>query len=353
MLVTLPFVLLLLDYWPLGRFELGERLKPTKWSDFYRLVLEKVPLFAITVVSSVITFLVQQSGGAVLGAGKIPVIIRVARAFVSYAKYAEKTFWPTGLAIFYPVSGTFTILPSVAFAVLVLVVCKYVIRFSRSHKYLPVGWFWYLGTLVPVIGFVQVGGQSWADRYSYIPIIGLFIMVAWGLPDLLRKLPYRKIILSTTAVAVISALSVCTYFQVQYWRDSETLYRQAAEAVDDNYVGHFLLAGVLHEQGKLNEAVEHYKEALRIKPYFIDALSELGLVLVTKRRYSEAIRCYNEALRLNPDYFNAHINIAVALSYQGNFDKARQHYNQAMQIRPDYVAPDVLMEILSGKRKPK
>lgn len=347
MLVTLPFVLLLLDYWPLCRLELGNRLKPTNWSDFYRLVLEKIPFFALSVISSVITFLLQRS--AMIGVGRFPVIVRTGRAFTSYLKYIEKTFWPTRLAVFYPAFNVFFILPTLVAAILIFVACWYIIKFARSRKYLPVGWFWYLGTLVPVIGLVQVGGQSWANRYTYIPIIGLFIIVAWGLPDLLTKLPYRKIIISTIAVAVISTLSVCTYFQVQYWRDSKTLYTQAIEAVDNNYVAHLLLARVLSDEDKPNEAIEHYKQVIRIKPDYVEVYNEIGLALVVQGKFSEAIEYYNEALRLNPNYFEAHLNIAVALSYQGQYDKAKQHYKQALRIRSDFVAPTRFMNILTGR----
>ena len=353
MLVTLPFVLLLLDYWPLGRFEFGEKLKTTKWPDLYRLIVEKIPLFALSAVSCAVTVLVQHSYGAVASLSKLPIEARVLNAFIAYLKYIEKTFWPSRLAVYYPFPRFLSLVLGVAAAVLLLVTMRWIIVLSRKHKYLPVGWLWYIGTLVPVIGVVQVGGQAWANRYSYIPLIGLFIIIAWAVPELLAKLPYRKIILGISAVTAISALSVCTYHQLGYWQNKITLFNRVVEVTEDNYYAHLMLAGAFRSQGQLNEAIEHYEQALRIKPSLIDTQNAIGLALVAQHRYSEAIGHYNEALRINPDYFEAHINIAVALSYQGNFDKAWQHYNQALQIRPGYVAPAQLMEVLSGKRRPR
>ena len=353
MLVTLPFVLLLLDYWPLGRFEFGERLKATKWSDLYRLVVEKIPLFALSVVSCAVTVLVQHSYGAVASLSKLPIEARVLNAFIAYLKYIEKTFWPSRLAVYYPFPRFLPLVLGVAAAVLLLVTTRWIIVLSRKHKYLPVGWLWYIGTLVPVIGVVQVGGQAWANRYSYIPLIGLFIIIAWAVPELLAKLPYRKIILGISAVTVISALSVCTYHQLGYWQNKITLFNRVVEVTEDNYYAHLMLAGAFRSQGQLNEAIEHYEQALRIKPSLIDTQNAIGLALVAQHRYSEAIGHYNEALRIDPNYFEAYINLAIAFSYQGNFDKAWQHYNQAMQIKPDFVAPVQLMDVLSGKRKPR
>ena len=353
MLVTLPFVLLLLDYWPLGRFEFGERLKATKWADLYRLVVEKIPLFALSVVSCAVTVLVQHSYGAVASLSKLPIEARVLNAFIAYLKYIEKTFWPAGLAVYYPFPRFLSLVLAVAAAVLLLVTTRWIIVLSRKHKYLPVGWLWYIGTLVPVIGVVQVGGQAWANRYSYIPLIGLFIIIAWAVPELLAKLPYRKIILGMSAVTVISALSVCTYHQLGYWQNKITLFNRVVEVTEDNYYAHLMLAGAFRSQGQLNEAIEHYEQALRIKPSLIDTQNAIGLALVAQHRYSEAIGHYNEALRIDPNYFEAYINLAIAFSYQGNFDKAWQHYNQAMQIKPDFVAPVQLMDVLSGKRKPR
>ena len=242
---------------------------------------------------------------------------------------------------------------AVAAAVLILVVCTWVINPRRKRKYPAVGWLWYLGTLVPVIGLIQVGDQAWADRYSYIPIIGLFIIVAWALPDLLAKWRYRKIALGTSAFIALGALSVTAYIQVGHWRDSETLFTHTIKVTENNYVANCALAETLQDQGRFGEAVKYYTEAIRSKPDYVDAHNNLGVTLVAQGKFSEAVRHYNKALQLNQNYFRAYVNLAIALSYQGKFDEAVQYYNQALRIRPDFPEAGKVQRVLNQLRNRK
>ncbi len=344
MLVTLPFVLLLLDFWPLGRVSLGadppdhSRLAPPRdqWFAGLRLVWEKLPLFALTVASSIVTFVVQQRGGAVAGLDEIPLSLRVANALVSYIAYIGKMLWPTRLAAFYPY---FQPLPWwVVGSILGLIgVSVVVIRAARRHPYLPVGWLWYVGTLVPVIGLVQVGSHSMADRYTYVPLIGLFIMVAWGIPDLLARWPYRSIALPTAAGLVILACTITAWGQVQYWKSSVALWAHALEVTAENYIAHNNLGLVLANQGRFDEAIAHHTEALRSKPDFAEAHYNLGGALKDQGRVDEAIAHYTEALRSKPDFAEAHNNLGVALADQSRVGEAIAHYTEALRSKPDYA----------------
>jgi hypothetical protein len=248
MLVTLPFVLLLLDYWPLNRF--GPQTAKTSGrqsskSDpigfkhqVYRLVIEKIPFFVLCAISSVITFLVQQSSGAVVDITTWPQSSRVTNAFISYAKYIGKMFWPQDLAIFYPFDPVgFPFWQIVLCILLLLFISIFVIYAGRKRGYLPVGWFWFVVTLLPVIGFVQVGNQALADRYTYIPYIGLFIMIAWGLPELLWALPFKRIMIFSFAAIILTALAICTNIQLKYWQNTFTIFTHAIAATQGNYLG--------------------------------------------------------------------------------------------------------------------
>jgi hypothetical protein len=221
MLVTLPFVLLLLDYWPLGRFQFGQIVKSvgqqsrkslnafSHWKLSRHLLLEKVPLFALSAISSIVTFLVQRTAGAVTSVETLPLKLRIANTFVSYLTYIQKMVWPSRLAMFYPYPDkTDLIWQTVVFALLLLIISLGVIWLMRRRRYLLTGWLWYLGTLVPVIGLVQVGDQALADRYTYVPLTGLFIIIAWGVPDLIAKWRFRKHALAASAIAVLLAWSI-------------------------------------------------------------------------------------------------------------------------------------------------
>ena len=379
MLVTLPFVLLLQDYWPLGRFQFNPPSPPFRkgghrrpepawyptcspselsvsretagkgpdfgagrWGGFesiypLRLVLEKVPFFALSAVSSFLTFYAQKSGGAVVPLELFPIENRIATALVSYVGYIGKMIWPHHLAVFYPYSG---MLPAwqVAGAGLLLVwACVLVIRYARSRPYLLVGWLWYLGTLVPVIGLVQVGSQAMADRYTYVPLIGLFIMMAMGIPDLLAGWRYRRIVLGISGGLLLLIFMIVTWRQAGHWYNSITLFEHALDVTANNSIIHNSLGFVLAEKGKDEEASAHYTEALRFKPNYAEAHNNLGVVLGRQGNIREAIAHYTDALRFKPNFADAHYNLGFTLGREGNIKEAIAHYREALRIKPDYA----------------
>ncbi|MBN1788375.1 MAG: tetratricopeptide repeat protein [Sedimentisphaerales bacterium] len=330
MLVTLPFVLLLLDYWPLRRCQ-NNRLG--------RLVLEKIPLFILSAASVVVTFFVQRNWGAVATAASVPLKFRVFNALISYTGYIGKMFWPSRLAPFYPHPGRdISLLHTAVSTVLLLAITIVVLRFAKSRRYLFTGWFWYLGTLVPVIGLVQVGSQAMADRYSYITLTGLFIMIAWGMPDMFANWHKRKTILWTASLIVLAMLAMSTYVQKTYWKNSLTLGRRSVTVTQDNYVAHFCLSGDLHERQMLDEAMYHCLEALRIRPDSIEAIRRQGDILQSAGRFAQAVEAYQKCLKAEPNDIKLLNNIGVALSLNGKTDQAVENFNKALKIDPDFAA---------------
>jgi len=334
MLVTLPFVLLLLDYWPLARIPSRQNKKHTDIHShrriLYHLIREKIPFFALSALSSVITFLGARSIGAVVAVTMVPLKLRVSNTLVSYVEYISKMFWPSRLAVLYPYpSQSVSILYAVISAAILLSITILILRFAKDHRYLITGWFWYLGTLVPVIGLVQVGEQALADRYTYITLTGLFIIIAWGLPDLLAKWRYKKIALALSALLIILAMSICTHFQLRYWRSDLTLFQHALDVTEDNYTAHYCVAKSLRKQGTLDKAIYHYSEVVRIKHDDLKALNGLGASLYEAGRIDEAIYYYKRALEIKPDTAEVHANLGLALAARGNFAEAVRHYRTA------------------------
>jgi tetratricopeptide (TPR) repeat protein len=330
MLVTLPFVLLLLDYWPLNRIQLGQ-------SRPLGLVREKTPFFVLAAGSCVITFVVQQSGGAVSSLNAIPLNPRLANALVSYVGYLGKMLWPHNLAVLYPYQGS---LPGwqVAGACLLLASIFFLVIYARKqYPYLVVGWLWYVGTLVPVIGLVQVGSQAMADRYTYVPLIGIFIMIAWGVPELVARWRHRKVGLATVGAALLSILMATAWLQVRYWANSITLFEHAIDIAANSHKSHDNLGNALAGQGKLKEAVNHYLEALRIKPDYMKSHNNLGTVLARQGKLNKAISHFSAALRIKPDYAEAHYNLGTALAKKGKLKEAIKSYLEALGLKPDYV----------------
>ena len=347
MLVTLPFVLLLLDYWPLERYQLGRAVqdikrKKQKFSkaraQLSGLILEKVPFLILSAMSSLVTFLVQQKGGAVAPMDLFPLPMRLMNALNSYAKYIEKMICPVRLAVFYPppIQG-FSIWPSIASALALLAVSIAVICFVRKYKYVGAGWFWYLGTLVPVIGLVQVGSQSLADRYTYVPLIGLFMIIAWGLPELLAKWKNQRVVLGTAGLAVILALSICTYRQVGYWRDNVTLFEHALKVTTNNFLMNNHLGLAYQEFGRPQEAIEAYQQAIKIKPDYAGAYYNLGIAYGDLGRWQDAREANQQAIKIKPDDAPAYYNLGIAYSHLGHWQEAMEANQQATKIKPDHA----------------
>jgi len=350
MVVTLPFLLLLLDFWPLERFTLGpsnnnqtathrppiNAKKP--WRQALALLMEKTPLFILTAVSSFVTFTVQKSGGSVAPLEIYPFKMRLANALLSYVRYIIKMIWPEHLAVFYPHPGQSLAMWQAALAGLLLVVISIaVIRARHRYPYLPVGWFWYVGTLVPVIGLVQVGAQAMADRYTYVPLIGLFIMISWGVPNLLLKLRFQYFVSATAVGIVIAALMICTHLQVASWRNNITLFKKAVEVNANNYLAHINLGGALAEQGNIEEAEKHFSRALQLNPRSAVAHNDLGNILQQQGKLEKAIDHFYESLHRDPNLSETHFNLGNALLRQGKIEEARIHFATALQIRPDFA----------------
>jgi tetratricopeptide (TPR) repeat protein len=324
MLVTLPFVLMLLDYWPLNRFQ------NSKFS-VLNSVIEKIPLFVISAVSSVIVMITQRAGGALTSTIAVPLKFRIINALISYVTYIEKMFWPSRLAVFYPYfPSKLTIWSAVAPLFLLLVISVIVLLLAKRHRYLVTGWLWYLGTLVPVIGLVQIGSFAFADRFTYITLTGLFIIIAWGIGELSEKWPYRKIILWPASLAVLSVLAICSYLQTGYWKDSITLYQHALKVTEDNSLAHINIALPLFEQGRIDEAIRHMTQAIQIAPKSRQALNALGLYLYKAGRIDEAADCFQKVLEIDPAYAEAHFNIASILMDKGDYAAAVKHYRIAL-----------------------
>ncbi len=336
MLVTLPLVLLLLDYWPLNRLDVGNG------SQIYRLVREKIPFFMLSAISSLITFVVQKSAGAVQEIEILPFAVRVANAVVSYGKYILKMIWPARLAVFYPHQGDKLPAWHVLTAVLsLMIITILVIRLTKKYRYLFVGWFWYLGTLIPVIGLVQVGNQAMADRYSYIPLIGLFIIVAWAANDLLMKWKYRRITLGISAMVSILVLSLLTWAQTGYWRNSQTLFEHTLNVTNGNYLAHNNLALALSQRKKFDESLNHLRRALQINPNYFDAYNNLGMIYIKLDRCPEATQACLRAIKINPANHLPYNNLGVIYLRTKQYQQAIQAFQKAIRIKPDFVQAHV------------
>jgi tetratricopeptide (TPR) repeat protein len=344
MLVTLPFVLLLLDVWPLGRIafpkttpgvvSLALRAETTPGVVFGRLLVEKLPLFALAVASSVATLIAQRQGGAVVALHMVPLGVRVSNALVGYLTYLFRTIWPTRLAVFYPFDRSMPAWQGLAAFLALAALTVLLLRAARRRPYLGVGWLWFLGTLVPVIGLVQVGMQATADRYTYVPLIGIFIVIAWGAPELLARAPARRAVLPIAAAAAIAACTVGTRAQVAVWRDDQALWQHAKDVVPRNFRADSALGGMLNEAGKAHDAVALLREAVRIEPDFADAHNNLGMALVILGEDDEAAAELWTALRLNPGLGEAHNNLGTVLERQGKHAEALSQFTEALRLDP-------------------
>jgi tetratricopeptide (TPR) repeat protein len=265
-----------------------------------------------------------------------PLGARAANAVIAYAGYIGKMFWPTNLTIFYPLSDSFPFWQVAGVAALLLGVSVIVLIQIQRRPYLAVGWFWYIGTLVPVIGLVQVGGQAMADRYTYIPLIGLFIMIAWGISGSLRRWHYKSIFLFGTGAIFLITLMVFTHAQIRQWANSITLFEHAVKVTGGTWLAHNNLANALTETGRVDEAIEHYHLALQKDPLEPEGIhNNMGLVLAGIGRQQEAVEHYSEALQINPNYADAHNNLGVVLARQGKTADAFHHYYEALRSEPD------------------
>ncbi len=328
MLVTWPFVMLLLDYWPLERFH------PRRAG---RLLAEKIPFFALAAATSLVAFMTQQHAGSVITAESLPLGARGANALVSGCRYLGKLFWPADLAVFYPHPGHWPLTTVLLAGGLLLGLSGLLLVQRQRFPFLLIGWLWFLGTLVPVIGLVQVGALSMADRYTYLPLIGVLILLVWGAYELTRGWPCAAMTCSVAgAVAILLCLAL-TRQQLGHWQNSETLFRHALKVTQDNSLAHNNLAAVLVKQGQVDEAIGHYQEAIRLQPDYADAHYNLGNARLRKGQWDDAIRQYQQVLRRQPDYAEAHNNLGLALVGKGQAADAIIHYREAVRRQPDYA----------------
>jgi tetratricopeptide (TPR) repeat protein len=327
MIVTLPFVLLLLDVWPLRR---APWAKPR--------LLEKLPLLALAAGASLVTFLAQRSSGAVAPLAGTPLALRLENALVSYMVYIGGMLWPAGLAVLYPLPRALPVLGVAAAGLALAGISLVVARQWRARPYLAVGWCWYLGTLVPVIGLVQVGTQSHADRYTYVPMIGLTIMLAWGAAELVERRPRARNAVIAAAVVTCSASLAVTWFQIQYWASTETLLGHTLEVTSGNFIMHHNLADYYLQHGRNEEARQHDAEALRINPMYMEARLNLALALSLLGRPGDAEVEYRRALEQQPEGKQmalAHSGLGAALAAQHRTTEALPELELAVHLRPE------------------
>ena len=363
-LVTLPFVLLLLDYWPLRRWpgarstEQGDKSKArsgksqeqiprvvstpqhlnastsARWSVVRSLVVEKVPLFILSAASCVVTIFAQKA--ALAAPERFPFHIRFANAVVSYIIYLGQLFFPAHLAVLYPYPAT-QISPGQIIAALVLLwaITTVVVIWRKSYPFLLTGWFWFIGMLVPMIGLVQVGFQPRADRYTYLPTIGLFILLAWGALALIQRFQFNRKLAGAFATLIVTVLTARAYFQTEYWHDTETLWRHAAELTSRNYIAHDSLGNALLAEGRLPEAITQYREAVAIRSDVAPLESNLGNALLREGQTDEAIIHFERAIRIDPGYAEAYNDMGSGLVKKDQARRAIGYYEKAIQLKPN------------------
>lgn len=334
MVVTLPVILILLDFWPLQRIYPKDTLKD-QWRDIKILMYEKIPLFILSAVSSGMTFYAQQKGQAVVSLENINVILRIENAIISYVVYIEKAILPFNLSIYYTYSAKmpFIWVSLCAIFSILMTVFSFIKRSSRP--YLVTGWLWYVITLVPVIGIVQVGSQASADRYTYIPLIGIFFLLIWGVSDKIQTSKPGRVFFSVLTLFIIAAFMRISWVQIGYWKDSETLFRHALISTPDNHIAHFQYGRALSDKGKYPEAIKEYFEAIRIAPTFADVYVNLANLMLRRGFPDESIIYSSKALTLNSKHKLALINMGMAYSVKGNLPKAIEFYNKYISENPD------------------
>jgi len=324
MLVTVPCILLLLDYWPLNRWQ-SSRVR--------ELLTEKTPFFLLAAIMSVVTYLVQINDGMMQSMATLTFSDRLANALVSYVRYVGMFFRPDHLCVFYPHPGHWPLMTVLAALFGLLGITGLLLW--RQIPSLMVGWLWFLGTLVPVIGLVQVGGQALADRYVYLPSLGLLMLVVWGVCELVRPGRYRFLALSLAGGAAVCVCFFLTRQQLGFWQDNETLYRHALAVTENNFLAHHNLGIALFQKGRIEEAVGQYREAIVVEPGNAVARYDLGTALAVEGQTDDAIVELREAIRLQPDNAQAHENLGTALGRLGSTDAAISEYREAVKLRPD------------------
>jgi hypothetical protein len=338
MVVTLPFVLLLLDLWPLGRVSI---------QNLFRLFVEKIPFFALSFASCLVTYSVQS--GARWSTQALSFHFRVANALMSYVRYISKIFWPTDLALIYPYPHYWPFAGVIAVAGLLAMLSVIFILQAKRFPYLAVGWLWFLGTLVPAIGLVQVGVQSMADRYTYLPGIGIFILMVWGVNDLLNSQPQKVKIAALAGSVILTGCLVCTSIQLKYWSSSPELFLHTVNVTSDNYAAYDCLGKAVENIGKNDAAEKLYAEAVRIEPDYPMAQFDLGMIQLEQGRPDEASNHLAAAVQLSPRNPVMQFDFGVFLAQHGKPDEAAAHLKAALADKPAFPEARQQLDLLSAK----
>ena len=349
MLVTLPFVLLLLDYWPLNRLKFPQSASNDhgfsqasaagiQQSSAFRLILEKIPFLFLSSVFVYLSNLSIQHPGVAISTASVSLKLRIANALVSYVGYISKMVWPHNLAVYYPFPKAVP-LWEVFVAVLFLTCVTFLaFRQIKAKPYFIVGWLWYIGTLVPGIGLVQAGlWPAMADRFTYVPLIGLFICITWGGTEFIGRWHYGKAVFIAIPAIIVSILMTMTWLQLDYWQNGITLFTHNLSVTPNNSLAYYELGNAFKQQGNFDNAMSNYSKALKINPNYAEAHNNLGYILAYQKHYKEAIDHYKEALRIKPKYSEAHNNLGTAFLYQGNEKEAVFHYYKALKNNPNYA----------------
>lgn len=345
--VTLPFALLLLDYWPLERIKWEPGIKPLipnakspRKISAVLLIMEKIPLFLLSAVLAVVTFISQKNGEVLSSLEKIPLTLRIANAFISYIRYIGKIIWPSKLAVIYPyfhlnLTDAVAIICILLFT-LATIFCIYM---GLRKKYVLVGWLWYVGTLVPMIGFIQAGSQSMANRYMYLSILGLLIIAVFAVKELAAKKTQLKFFAAASAVVLLFALGIITRMQVKHWQNDLTLFGYALKVTENNAIAENGLGIALFKAERLNEAVPHLAKAIQIIPTFSDARNNLGMTFLKLGKFNEAIACFDELIKQKQASPKVYVNLAITYARQGRYDLAKQNCANAEQLKLNDAEP--------------
>lgn len=342
-MVTLPFVLMLLDYWPLERWHTASSTPHEKrYKLLGKLVWEKTPFILLTIATCIITYWAQKTVGSVSSASLLPFGTKIFNAIASYVGYLEKTLWPVNLAIFYPYDFSISLLKVFMLGLILIIITAFVLYRIKKMPFLFVGWFWYLGTLIPVIGLVQTGKQGMADRYTYLPSIGIAVMLAWGIPLLIRNKDVRKKIFFPVTIAILSIFATLTWIQCGYWKDSLKIFSHTAQVTNNNYLAYELRGIAYSEKGQFQRAIQDYSKAIQfyegiqLQHDYSSVFFNRAMAYSSLRQYQPAIEDYNKAILMNSDFAEAYNNRGRIYGQLGQYQLAIDDFNKVIDINPEH-----------------
>lgn len=348
-MITMPFLLMLIDYWPLDRWKKAMIKSDNGFDAAARLILEKIPFILLTVFSITETFLGQSLNKAVVES--IEINLRITNAIVSYVAYLGKIFWPVNLAAFYPYNFSLPTINCIISSIIIIAITSVAIYYARKLPYLFVGWFWYLGTFIPVIGLVQVGMQSMADRYTYLPSIGIAIILSWVFPSLIERQKNRKTFFLLAGIIFLVFMLVTTYRQCYYWKDSIELWNHALKVTNESYLPYYNLGCALQQNGRNDEAIENFKKALKFRPNNFSIHNNLGISLLYSGDINSAAEEFHKTISLNPNHAGAHNNLAMIFYTQKRFELAHDYFQKAISLQPNYANAHYHLALIFAREK--